>query len=85
MSFPTVCLSWVNRHIISGGKYGYNEGRSAAANNEKDYHFELYKEDCGVVYAAKHRDYDFVKFGIVKVVDKLSRRANAVEVLKKSL
>ncbi|MFS7963024.1 hypothetical protein Hanom_Chr08g00733311 [Helianthus anomalus] len=66
-------------------KDGYSEGRAVAANNEKDYRFELYKEDCGVVYAAKRRDYEFVEFGIVKVVDKLSRRANAVEVLKKAL
>ncbi|MFS7978407.1 hypothetical protein Hanom_Chr10g00915131 [Helianthus anomalus] len=69
----------------SGWKDGYGEGRAAATNNEKDYHFELYKEDCGVVYVAKRRDYEFVEFGIVKAVDKLSRRANAVEVLKKAL
>ncbi|MFS7893991.1 hypothetical protein Hanom_Chr00s001272g01678281 [Helianthus anomalus] len=69
----------------SGRKDGYSEGRAAATNNEKDYHFDLYKEDCGAVYAAKRRDYEFVEFGIVKAVDKLSRRANAIEVLKKAL
>ncbi|KAJ0547572.1 hypothetical protein HanRHA438_Chr08g0358421 [Helianthus annuus] len=37
----------------SGRQDGYSEGRSAVVNNEKDYHFELYKQDCGGVYAAK--------------------------------
>ncbi|KAJ0666737.1 hypothetical protein HanPI659440_Chr17g0670061 [Helianthus annuus] len=69
----------------SGRKDGYSEGRAAAANNQKDYHFELYKEDCAATYAAKRRDYEFLEFGIVKVVDKLSWRANAIEVLKKDL
>ncbi|MFS8026732.1 hypothetical protein Hanom_Chr16g01490161 [Helianthus anomalus] len=69
----------------SGWKNGYGEGRAAAANNEKDYHFELYKEDCGAAYAAKRREYEFIEFGIVKAVDKLSRRANTIEVLKKAL
>ncbi|MFS7918375.1 hypothetical protein Hanom_Chr03g00200251 [Helianthus anomalus] len=30
----------------SGRKDGYGEGRVVAAAKEKDYHFELYKEDC---------------------------------------
>ncbi|KAM0036073.1 hypothetical protein Hdeb2414_s0014g00421941 [Helianthus debilis subsp. tardiflorus] len=68
-----------------GRKDGYSEGRAAAANNEKDYHFELYKEDCAGSYAAKRHDYEFLEFGIVKVIDKLSRRANAIEILKKAL
>ncbi|KAL9994458.1 hypothetical protein Hdeb2414_s0021g00575651 [Helianthus debilis subsp. tardiflorus] len=66
-------------------KDGYSEGRAAAGNKERDYHFELYKEDCGAAYAAKRRDYEFIEFGIVKDVAKLSRRANAIEVLKKAL
>ncbi|MFS7937187.1 hypothetical protein Hanom_Chr05g00424691 [Helianthus anomalus] len=45
----------------------------------------LNKEECGAAYAAKRRDYEFIEFGIVKVVDKLSQRANAIEVLKKAL
>ncbi|KAJ0428209.1 hypothetical protein HanRHA438_Chr17g0799831 [Helianthus annuus] len=69
----------------NGRKDGYSEGRAAAANNQKDYHFELYKEDCAATYAAKRRDYEFLEFGIVKAVDKLSRRANAIEILKKAL
>ncbi|MFS8034023.1 hypothetical protein Hanom_Chr17g01576331 [Helianthus anomalus] len=69
----------------SGRKDGYSEGRAAVANNEKDYHFELFKEDCGVAYAAKRGDYEFLEFGIVKAIDKLSRRANTIEVLKKAL
>ncbi|KAM0037014.1 hypothetical protein Hdeb2414_s0014g00433191 [Helianthus debilis subsp. tardiflorus] len=37
----------------SGRKDGYGEGRIAAAANEKDYHFEFYKEDCTDAYTAK--------------------------------
>ncbi|KAM0004458.1 hypothetical protein Hdeb2414_s0242g00845331 [Helianthus debilis subsp. tardiflorus] len=63
----------------SGRKDGYAEGRAAAASDEKDYHFELYKEDCTVAYTAKHREYEFIEFGIVKAVGKLSRKANALK------
>ncbi|KAF5783068.1 hypothetical protein HanXRQr2_Chr11g0503621 [Helianthus annuus] len=49
----------------SGRKDGYGEGRASASNNEKDYHFELFKEECTGKYAAKRRDYEFVEFGIV--------------------
>ncbi|MFS7976109.1 hypothetical protein Hanom_Chr10g00888581 [Helianthus anomalus] len=69
----------------SGRKDGYGEGRAAAMNNEKDYHFELFKEDCTAKYVAKLRDYEFVEFGIVKAVEKLSHRGNDIEVLKKAL
>ncbi|KAJ0584523.1 hypothetical protein HanHA89_Chr05g0189591 [Helianthus annuus] len=68
----------------SGRKEGYAEGRAAAANNVKDYHFELYKEDCIAAYATKRREYEFLEFGIVKAVGKLSRKAD-VETLKKAL
>ncbi|KAJ0618730.1 hypothetical protein HanHA89_Chr02g0056881 [Helianthus annuus] len=67
----------------NGRKDGYSEGRAAATNNEKNYHFELYKEDCAGTYAAKRRDYKFLEFGIVKAVDKLSPGANAIEVFEK--
>ncbi|KAJ0763832.1 hypothetical protein HanPI659440_Chr08g0285431 [Helianthus annuus] len=40
----------------SGRKDGYSEGRAAVVNNEKEYHFELFKEDCGGKYAAKRRN-----------------------------
>ncbi|MFS7928952.1 hypothetical protein Hanom_Chr04g00326821 [Helianthus anomalus] len=69
----------------SGRKYGYGEGRAAAASNENDYHFELYKQDCTAAYTAKRREYEFINFGIVKAVEKLSRKANAIDVLKKAL
>ncbi|KAJ0587512.1 hypothetical protein HanIR_Chr04g0164051 [Helianthus annuus] len=69
----------------SGRKEGYSEGRAAVVNNEKDYHFELFKEDCFGKYATKRREYEFVEFGIIKAVEKLSRKANAVEFLKKAL
>ncbi|MFS7933256.1 hypothetical protein Hanom_Chr04g00377561 [Helianthus anomalus] len=69
----------------SGRKDGYGEGRAAAVNNEKDYHFELYKQDCTVAYTTKRQEYEFIEFGVVKAVEKLSRKANAIEVLKKAL
>ncbi|KAJ0713928.1 hypothetical protein HanPI659440_Chr13g0483971 [Helianthus annuus] len=69
----------------SGRKDGYSEGRAAVANNEKDYHFELYKQDCTASCTAKRREYRFIEFGIVKAVKKLSRKANAIEVQKKAL
>ncbi|MFS8016377.1 hypothetical protein Hanom_Chr15g01367901 [Helianthus anomalus] len=69
----------------SGRKDGYGEGRAAAATNEKEYHFDLYKEDCTAAYAAKRREYEFLEFAIVKVVGKLSRKADAMETLKKAL
>ncbi|KAF5754656.1 hypothetical protein HanXRQr2_Chr17g0793731 [Helianthus annuus] len=69
----------------SGQKEGYSEGRAAAAINEKDYHFELYKEDCSGKYAAKRREHEFVEFGIVKAVEKLSRKVDGVAFLKKAL
>ncbi|KAJ0762438.1 hypothetical protein HanOQP8_Chr04g0161361 [Helianthus annuus] len=86
-----VDCKWLFTHAIplaaynSGRKDGYGEGRAAAMNNEKDYHFELFKEDCNAKYAVKRRDYEFVEFGIVKAVEKLSRRGNAIEVVKKAL
>ncbi|MFS7980099.1 hypothetical protein Hanom_Chr10g00935371 [Helianthus anomalus] len=68
-----------------GRKDGYGEGRAATMNNEKDYHFELFKEYCTAKYAAKRWEYEFIEFGIFKAVEKLSQKANAVEVLKKAL
>ncbi|KAJ0605995.1 hypothetical protein HanHA300_Chr02g0069201 [Helianthus annuus] len=69
----------------SGRKDGYGEGRAVAASNEKDYHFELYMQDCTAAYTAKRQEYEFIEFGIVKAVKKLSRKANATDVLKKAL
>ncbi|MFS7938067.1 hypothetical protein Hanom_Chr05g00435141 [Helianthus anomalus] len=64
-------------------KEGYADGRAAAASYEKEYHFELYKEDCTTAYAAKHREYEFLKFGIVKAVGKLSGRLTSWKLLKR--
>ncbi|KAJ0702782.1 hypothetical protein HanPI659440_Chr14g0543571 [Helianthus annuus] len=69
----------------SGRKEGYGEGRAAATANEKVDHFELYKVDCSAHYAAKRQEYEFLKFAIVRAVEKLSRKGSAVETLKKAL
>ncbi|MFS7904089.1 hypothetical protein Hanom_Chr01g00031841 [Helianthus anomalus] len=52
----------------SGRKDGYGEGRATAVNNEKDYHFELYKQDCIVVYTTKRQEYEFIEFGVIKLL-----------------
>ncbi|KAM0034526.1 hypothetical protein Hdeb2414_s0016g00498891 [Helianthus debilis subsp. tardiflorus] len=69
----------------SGRKYGYSEGKAAAVNNEKDYHFELYKENCDGKYAAKRREFSSLEFSIVKAARKLSRKPDGVALLKKAL
>ncbi|KAJ0800596.1 hypothetical protein HanPI659440_Chr03g0104931 [Helianthus annuus] len=69
----------------SGRKFGYSEGKAAAMNKEKDYHFELFKEDCDGKYAAKREDFASLEFAIVKVAEKLARKGNGVALLKKAL
>ncbi|KAJ0789773.1 hypothetical protein HanPI659440_Chr05g0207421 [Helianthus annuus] len=69
----------------NGRKYGYGEGRVAAVANEKVDHFDFYMTDCAARYASKRQEYEFLEFAIVKAVGKLSRKTNAVEVLKKAL
>ncbi|KAJ0711515.1 hypothetical protein HanOQP8_Chr09g0324691 [Helianthus annuus] len=69
----------------SGRKNGYSEGRAAAVNNEKDYHFEFYKEDCGAAYAAKRQEFASLEFGVVKAAQKLSQKPDGVALLKKAL
>ncbi|MFS8018566.1 hypothetical protein Hanom_Chr15g01393511 [Helianthus anomalus] len=54
----------------SGRKDGYTEGKAAVLAKEKDHQFELFK---------------FLEFGILKAIEKLSRRGIAVETLKKVL
>ncbi|KAM0035799.1 hypothetical protein Hdeb2414_s0015g00450781 [Helianthus debilis subsp. tardiflorus] len=69
----------------SGQKDSYSEGRVAAANNEKDYHFALYKENCDGKYAAKRKEFASLEFVVVKAAQKLSRKPNDVTLLKKAL
>ena len=69
----------------SGRKFGYAEGKAAAINKEKDYHFELYKEDCDGAYAAKRKEFSTLDFASVRVAQKLSRKPDGVALLKKAL
>ncbi|KAJ0742176.1 hypothetical protein HanPI659440_Chr10g0361201 [Helianthus annuus] len=69
----------------SGRKYGYAEGRCAAVNNEKDYHFELFKEDCEGAYAAKRQEFSMLDFAVVRAAGKLAHKADGVALLKKAL
>ncbi|KAJ0899113.1 hypothetical protein HanRHA438_Chr08g0364631 [Helianthus annuus] len=69
----------------SGRKYGYAEGRCAAVNNEKDYHFELFKEDCEGAYAAKRQEFSMLDFAVVRAARKLAHKADGVALLKKAL
>ncbi|KAM0050435.1 hypothetical protein Hdeb2414_s0008g00297531 [Helianthus debilis subsp. tardiflorus] len=68
-----------------GRKDGYGEGKAAAFAKDKYYQFELYKVDCTANYTAKRQEYEFLKFGIIKVIEKLTRKGIAVETLKKVL
>ncbi|KAJ0603880.1 hypothetical protein HanHA300_Chr02g0043231 [Helianthus annuus] len=69
----------------SGRKFGYAEGKAATINKEKDYHFELYKEDCDGAYAAKRKAFSTLDFAVVRAAQKLSRKADGVALLKKAL
>ncbi|KAF5783794.1 hypothetical protein HanXRQr2_Chr11g0511981 [Helianthus annuus] len=69
----------------SGRKNRYSEGRAAVVNNEKDYHFEFYKEDCGAAYAVKRQEFTSLEFAVVKAAQKLSRKPDGVSLLKKAL
>ncbi|KAJ0654851.1 hypothetical protein HanLR1_Chr14g0511821 [Helianthus annuus] len=69
----------------SGRKFGYAEGKAAAINKEKDYHFALYKEDCDGAYAAKRKAFSTLDFAVVRATQKLSRKPDGVALLKKAL
>ncbi|KAJ0837548.1 hypothetical protein HanRHA438_Chr16g0779401 [Helianthus annuus] len=69
----------------NGRKYGYSEGRAAVVNNDKDYHFELYKEDCEGHYAAKRKEFASLEFAVVKAAEKLASKVDGVALLKKAL
>ncbi|KAJ0768846.1 hypothetical protein HanLR1_Chr03g0106331 [Helianthus annuus] len=69
----------------SGRKFGFAEGKSAVINKEKDYHFELYKEDCDGAYAAKRKEFSTLEFAVVRAAQKLSRKPDGVALLKKAL
>ncbi|MFS7950771.1 hypothetical protein Hanom_Chr07g00587131 [Helianthus anomalus] len=58
---------------------------AAVVNKEKDYHFELYKEDCDGNYAAKRKEFASLEFAVVRVAEKLAKKADGVARLKKAL
>ncbi|KAM0072465.1 hypothetical protein Hdeb2414_s0001g00036771 [Helianthus debilis subsp. tardiflorus] len=69
----------------SSRKFSYSEGKAAVVNKEKDYHFELYKEDCDGKYVAKRKEFASLEFAVVKAAEKLARKGNGVALLKKAL
>ncbi|KAJ0523241.1 hypothetical protein HanIR_Chr10g0491591 [Helianthus annuus] len=69
----------------SGRKFGYAKGKTAVINKEKDYHFELYKEDCEGAFAAKRKEFSTLEFAVVRAAEKLARKADGVALLKKAL
>ncbi|KAM0051866.1 hypothetical protein Hdeb2414_s0007g00241511 [Helianthus debilis subsp. tardiflorus] len=69
----------------SGRKAGYAEGRFAASNDEKDYEFELYKEDCDGAYAAKRKEFSSLDLAVVRAAGKLAHKAGGVALLNKAL
>ncbi|KAJ0727876.1 hypothetical protein HanLR1_Chr07g0234951 [Helianthus annuus] len=69
----------------SGRKFGYAEGKAASIDKEKDYHFELYKEDCDGAFAAKRKEFSTLEFAVVRAAEKLAHKADGVALLKKAL
>ncbi|KAJ0836976.1 hypothetical protein HanRHA438_Chr16g0773031 [Helianthus annuus] len=69
----------------SGRKFGYAEGKTAVINKEKDYHFELYKEDCEGAFTAKQGEFSTLEFAVVRAAEKLARKVDGVALLKKAL
>ncbi|KAJ0770378.1 hypothetical protein HanPI659440_Chr07g0256731 [Helianthus annuus] len=69
----------------SGRKFGYAEGKTAFINKEKDYHFELYKEDCEGAFTAKRGEFSTLEFAVVRAAEKLARKVDGVALLKKAL
>ncbi|KAJ0678185.1 hypothetical protein HanOQP8_Chr12g0444971 [Helianthus annuus] len=67
----------------SGRKDGYGEGKAAALAKEKDHQFELFKVDWTGNYTAKRQEYEFLEVGILKAIEKLTRKGIVVENLKK--
>ncbi|MFS7990060.1 hypothetical protein Hanom_Chr11g01054371 [Helianthus anomalus] len=67
----------------SGRKDGYVEAKVATL--AKDHQFELFKVDCTGDYTAKREEYEYLEFGILKAINKLTRKGVAVETLKKVL
>ncbi|KAJ0928682.1 hypothetical protein HanRHA438_Chr04g0196761 [Helianthus annuus] len=66
-------------------KFGYAEGKAAAIEKEKDYRFELYKEDCDGAFAAKRKKFSTLEFAVVRAAEKLARKADGIALLKKAL
>ncbi|KAJ0888776.1 hypothetical protein HanRHA438_Chr09g0405791 [Helianthus annuus] len=62
----------------SGRKFGYAEGKNAVINKEKDYHFDLYKEDCEGAFTAKRKEFSTLEFAVVRAAEKLARKADGV-------
>ncbi|MFS7954221.1 hypothetical protein Hanom_Chr07g00627751 [Helianthus anomalus] len=69
----------------SGRKDGYSECRAGVVNNEKDYHFVFYNEDCAGKYTEKCKEFSSLEFAVVKAAQKLSRKPDGVALLKKAL
>ncbi|KAJ0866088.1 hypothetical protein HanRHA438_Chr12g0547791 [Helianthus annuus] len=69
----------------SGRKFGYAEGKTAVTNKEKDYHFDLYKEDCEGAFTAKRKEFSTLEFAVVRAAEKLAHKADGVALLKKAL
>ncbi|KAF5803630.1 hypothetical protein HanRHA438_Chr06g0282611 [Helianthus annuus] len=68
----------------SGHQDGYAEGKVFTLENKPDNDFELFKEDCTGTYREKRKAFGLLKIGILKAIEKLSRKGVAVDVLRKA-
>ncbi|MFS7976078.1 hypothetical protein Hanom_Chr10g00888221 [Helianthus anomalus] len=63
-------------------KDGFVEGKAFVLEERPDHEFELFKTDCGTRFRDKRKEFDHLEFGILKAIEKLSRKGVAVDVLR---
>ncbi|KAM0071157.1 hypothetical protein Hdeb2414_s0001g00021691 [Helianthus debilis subsp. tardiflorus] len=64
-----------------GRKDGYAEGKVVALERKANNYFELFKEDCAGHYRNKLKEFGVLEFGVLKAIEKLSRKGVVVDVL----
>ncbi|KAF5785179.1 hypothetical protein HanXRQr2_Chr10g0425501 [Helianthus annuus] len=66
----------------NGKKDGFVKGKAFVLEERSDHEFELFKTDCGTRFRDKRKEFDHLEFGILKAIEKLSRKGVAVDVLR---
>ncbi|MFS7930084.1 hypothetical protein Hanom_Chr04g00339961 [Helianthus anomalus] len=66
----------------SGRKDGYVEGKAFVLEGKANNYFELFKEDCAGHYRNKLKEFGVLELGVMKAIEKLSRKGVVVDVLR---